>query len=46
MVKGSVGKTTNYLVVGDGAGGTKTNAAAKNGVACIDEEALLQLIGG
>jgi DNA ligase (NAD+) len=44
-VKSSVSKGVHYLVVGDGAGATKSRQAEKLGTACISEERLYQLMG-
>ena len=43
-VKGSVSKGTNYLVVGEAAGNTKSEAAAKKGIKCISEQDLYSLM--
>lgn len=45
MVKSGVSKNVHYLVVGDNAGRTKTDAAAKHGTAQINEEQLFQMMG-
>ncbi|HUQ05244.1 MAG TPA: NAD-dependent DNA ligase LigA [Kofleriaceae bacterium] len=45
-VGGSVSKKTDYLVAGADTGKTKLDAAAKHGVAVIDEDALAKLIAG
>lgn len=45
IVKGSVGKAVNYLVVGLDAGRTKTDAAAKYGAKLITEEQLYEMMG-
>ena len=42
----SVGKDTDYLVVGKNVGATKLAKAAKYGTKQIDEQELLKLIGG
>jgi DNA ligase (NAD+) len=42
---GSVSKSTDYLVVGESPGGTKTRAAQKHGTPVLDEEAFLKLVG-
>jgi DNA ligase (NAD+) len=45
-IAGSVSKKTDYLVAGADVGKTKLDAAAKHGVAVIDEDALAKLIAG
>ena len=45
VVKGSVGKATDYLVIGESPGGNKTSAAAKYGTKVLTEEQLYALIG-
>lgn len=45
IVKGSVGKSTNYLIVGEAPGGNKTAAAKKYGTTILPEEGLYSLIG-
>lgn len=45
VVKSSVGKTTNYLVVGENPGGNKTAGAAKYGTKVISEEELYAILG-
>lgn len=45
LVKGSVGKATSYLVVGELPGANKTAAAAKHGTKVISEEELYSLMG-
>lgn len=45
LVKSSVSKKCNYLVAGDNAGKTKTDAAAKHGTVVITEQSLLQMLG-
>ena len=44
-VKGSVSRKVQFLVVGMGAGNTKSEAAAKLGVTCIEESQLYQMMG-
>jgi len=44
-VAGSVSKKTSYLVAGADTGKTKLDAAAKHGVAVIDEAELEKLLG-
>jgi len=44
-VTGSVSKNTDYVVVGDNAGG-KAEKAGELGVAMIDEEAFIAMLGG
>jgi DNA ligase (NAD+) len=41
----SCGKSLNYLVVGEGGGDSKANAAKKFGITCISEEDLYKLAG-
>lgn len=45
MLKGSVSKKTDFLVVGLDAGTAKTTAAQKRGTVCISEDALWELLG-
>jgi DNA ligase (NAD+) len=45
-IAGSVSKKTDYLVAGADVGKTKLDAAAKHGVAVIDEDGLAKLIAG
>jgi len=45
MVKGSVSKTTDYLVCGEAPGGNKTAGAKKHGTKVITEEELYALLG-
>lgn len=45
IVKSSVGKTTDYLVVGESPGANKTAAAAKHGTKVISEEELYAILG-
>jgi len=45
LVKGSVGKKTDYLVVGDMPGGNKTRDAKKHGTKILTEEELYSLLG-
>lgn len=44
-VKGSVSRGVDFLIMGEGAGNTKANAAKKLGTAVIDEEMLYKLMG-
>lgn len=45
LVKGSVSRKTNYLVVGTGGGANKAAGAAKHGTICLTEEELYKLLG-
>ena len=45
VVKSSVSKGVNYLVMGDGAGNNKKAAAEKLGTTILSEEALYQMLG-
>ena len=45
-VTGSVSRNTDYLLLGENPGASKLNKARELGVAEIDEEALLEMIGG
>lgn len=45
VVKGSVTKATNYLVVGEAPGNNKTQAATKYGTKVISEEELYAILG-
>lgn len=45
MVKPSVSKKINYLVVGEGGGKNKAEKAQKLGTICITEEQLYQMLG-
>jgi DNA ligase (NAD+) len=45
LVKASVGKKVNYLVVGPGGGKNKAEAAEKYGTKCISETELYELLG-
>jgi DNA ligase (NAD+) len=45
VAKSSVGKTTDYLVVGESPGNNKTSAATKHGTKIISEEELYTLLG-
>ena len=43
--KGSVSRKVDFLVVGEGGGDNKAEAAAKNGTKCITEEQLYAMMG-
>jgi DNA ligase (NAD+) len=45
LVKGSVGKKTDYLIIGDMPGANKTSAAKKYGTKVLSEEELYALLG-
>jgi len=45
LVKGSVGKSTDYLVVGEGGGANKAKDAEKRGTKCISEAELYKMLG-
>ncbi len=45
VVKGSVSKKVDFLVVGENAGNTKSAKAVKEGVLCINEEELYKMMG-
>jgi DNA ligase (NAD+) len=45
LVKGSVSRKTNYLVVGTGGGANKAAGAAKHGTICLTEDELYKLLG-
>jgi DNA ligase (NAD+) len=45
LVKGSVSRKTDYLVVGTGGGANKAAGAAKYGTICLTEEELYKLLG-
>lgn len=45
IMKSSVSKGVNFLIMGEGAGATKQKAAEKNGTTIINEEQLFQMMG-